>query len=83
VLKSTYAAGRLELDASALVVDEVSIVGSRCGPFAPALRLLERGAVDVAPLVEARYSLEDGAAAFVHAARPAALKVVLSTGRAS
>jgi threonine dehydrogenase-like Zn-dependent dehydrogenase len=80
VLKSTYAAGRLELDASSLVVDEVTIVGSRCGPFAPAMRLLERGAVDVAPLVEARYPLEEGAAAFEHAARPAALKVLLTLG---
>lgn len=77
VLKSTYA-GRLELDASSLVVDEVTVTGSRCGPFAPALRLLERGAVDVAPLVEARYPLEEGAAAFEHAARPAALKVLLT-----
>jgi threonine dehydrogenase-like Zn-dependent dehydrogenase len=83
VLKSTYAAGRLELDASSIVVDEVTIVGSRCGPFAPALRLLERGAVDVAPLVEARYPIERGADAFEHAARPAALKVLLTMGRAS
>jgi threonine dehydrogenase-like Zn-dependent dehydrogenase len=83
VLKSTYAGGRLELDASSIVVDELTIVGSRCGPFAPALRLLERGAVDVAPLVEARYPLEQGPAAFEHAARPAALKVLLQIGPAA
>lgn len=40
VLKSTYA-GNLEWDASALVVDEITVVGSRCGPFPPAIRLLE------------------------------------------
>ena len=38
-MKSTYA-GALEVDASALVVDEITLVGSRCGPFAPALDLL-------------------------------------------
>jgi threonine dehydrogenase-like Zn-dependent dehydrogenase len=76
VLKSTYA-GRLELDASSLVVDEVTVVGSRCGPFDPALRLLERGLVDPTPLIEARYPLDDGLEAFAHAARPGALKVIV------
>lgn len=76
VLKSTYA-GRLELDASSLVVDEITVVGSRCGPFAPALRLLERGLVDPRPLIEACYSLADGLEAFAHAARPGALKVLV------
>jgi threonine dehydrogenase-like Zn-dependent dehydrogenase len=76
VLKSTYA-GRLELDASSLVVDEVTIVGSRCGPFEPALRLLERGLVDPMPLIEARYPLDSGVEAFAHAARPGALKVIV------
>jgi threonine dehydrogenase-like Zn-dependent dehydrogenase len=76
VLKSTYA-GRLEVDASALVVDEITVIGSRCGPFAPALRLLEEGGVDVTALVAARYPLEEGAAAFEHASRPGVLKVLL------
>lgn len=76
VLKSTYA-GRLELDASSLVVDEITVVGSRCGPFAPALRLLARGLVDPRPLIEASYSLSEGLAAFERAARPGALKVMI------
>ena len=76
VLKSTYA-GALTLDASALVVDEVTLVGSRCGPFAPALRLLAERRVEVEPLVDARYPLRQGLEAFAHAARPGVLKVLL------
>jgi len=76
VLKSTYR-GQATLDLSPLVVDEVSLVGSRCGPFAPALRLLA-GGLDPAPLVDARYRLEEGVAAFAHAERPGALKVLIS-----
>ncbi|WP_428264196.1 MDR/zinc-dependent alcohol dehydrogenase-like family protein [Haliangium sp.] len=76
VLKSTYA-GRLELDASSLVVDEITVVGSRCGPFAPALRLLAAGRVAVEPLLEARYGLADAIAAFAHAGRRGARKVLV------
>ena len=46
VMKSTYA-GNKELNMSAVVVNEISVVGSRCGPFAPALRLLEKGALEL------------------------------------
>lgn len=49
VLKSTYA-GAAEIDLSQFVVHEVTIVGSRCGPFAPALRLLERGRIALSPI---------------------------------
>ena len=79
VLKSTYA-GRTSLDISRIVVDEVTLVGSRCGPFAPALRLLAEGRVDVAPLVHARFPLADAVAAFAEAARPDVLKVLVQTG---
>ena len=75
-MKSTYA-GELALDASAVVVDELTLVGSRCGPFAPAVRLLADGLVDVDPLVHARYPLRDAVAAFEHAQRPGVLKVLL------
>ncbi len=77
VLKSTYA-GRLELDASALVVDEITLVGSRCGPFAPAIRALAGGRIDPAPLIEAVYPLERGVEALDHAGRPGALKVLIT-----
>lgn len=76
VLKSTYA-GQVTLDLSPFVVDEITLLGSRCGPFAPALRLLERGDVDPRPLIEARFALADAIEAFEVATRPGALKVLL------
>lgn len=76
VLKSTYA-GRLEIDASALVVDEITLVGSRCGPFAPAIRALAQGWIDPEPLIDAVYPLKEGVAALEHAGRPGALKVLI------
>jgi threonine dehydrogenase-like Zn-dependent dehydrogenase len=76
VMKSTYA-GKLTLDAAAIVVDEITLVGSRCGPFLPALQLLSQKRVDVNPLIHARYRLEDAEAAFERAQRPEVLKVLL------
>lgn len=76
VLKSTYA-GYLTLDASSLVVDEITLIGSRCGPFLPALELLTQGKVEVQSLVDATYPLEEGVAAFTHAQTKGALKVLL------
>ena len=76
VLKSTYA-GALTLDASAVVVNELTLVGSRCGPFAPALDLLARRRVAVEPLIHARYPLARAIAAFEHAQRAGVLKVLV------
>jgi threonine dehydrogenase-like Zn-dependent dehydrogenase len=76
ILKSTYE-GRASLDMAPFVVDEITLVGSRCGPFPPALELLARGVVDPAPLVDARYDLADVVQAFEHAARPGVLKVLV------
>lgn len=76
VLKSTFA-GQAAVDLTRLVVSEITVVGSRCGPFAPALRLLEQQAVQVAPLVEAEFALRDGLEAFAFAARPGVRKVLL------
>jgi threonine dehydrogenase-like Zn-dependent dehydrogenase len=76
VLKSTYA-GRLSLDASAIVVDEITLIGSRCGPFTEALKLLAEQNVDVLPLIQARYSLMDGLKAFDHAQQRGVMKVLL------
>lgn len=59
------------------VLDELTLVGSRCGPFEPALRLLASGAVDPTPLITARYGLEDGVQALERAAEPGVVKVVL------
>ena len=76
VLKSTYA-GNLSLDASSLVVDEITLIGSRCGPFAVALQLLATGQVDVQPLIQAHYPLTEGLAAFELAQSRGVLKVLL------
>jgi alcohol dehydrogenase len=78
VLKSTFHAD-VCLDLSAQVVDEVTIVGSRCGPFPPALRLLEQGLVDVEPLIHQVFPLDEGLAAFERAAAPGVLKVLLKS----
>lgn len=74
ILKSTFVAPS-ELNLSMLVVDEIQLLGSRCGPFAPALRLLERGLVETAPLISAEYALADGLAAF--AATKGSMKILL------
>ncbi len=77
VLKSTFA-GAAPVDLTKLVVGEVTVVGSRCGPFAPALELLARRAIRVRPLIAADYPLAEGQAALAHAARPGVRKVLLS-----
>lgn len=76
IMKSTYA-GALSVDASSLVVDEITVVGSRCGAFPPALRLLCDKQVAVRPLIDARYRLADALEAFEHAQQPGVLKVLL------
>jgi 2-desacetyl-2-hydroxyethyl bacteriochlorophyllide A dehydrogenase len=76
VLKSTYR-GDITLALAPFVVDEITVVGSRCGPFAPALRLLERGDVDPLALIAARRPLADAVAAMELAARPGVMKVLL------
>jgi threonine dehydrogenase-like Zn-dependent dehydrogenase len=76
VLKSTYH-GKAEVDLARFVVDEITLVGSRCGPFPPALALLADGRVDPRGLVEAHYPLADAVAAFEHAARAGALKILI------
>jgi threonine dehydrogenase-like Zn-dependent dehydrogenase len=77
LLKSTYQGDLVPTDLSRLVVDEIRVVGSRCGPFPPAIRLLSQGLVDVLPLIETEYPLDEGLAAFEHAGRRGALKVLV------
>ncbi len=78
ILKSTYK-GQAQADFSSLVVDEVTLIGSRCGPFEPALKLLAEHKVDPLPLVEAIYPLEQGVQALEQAAQPGILKVLLQS----
>jgi len=82
VLKSTYH-GPLEADLSSLVVDEISLIGSRCGPFPAALRLLAQGLVDPTPLVDARFALAEALAALRRAAEPGVMKVLLDCRHAA
>ncbi len=77
VMKSTYA-GEMSINFSSLVVDEITIVGSRCGSFTPALRMLERREVDPTVLISAEYKLGDIVQAFDHAAQQGVLKVLIS-----
>lgn len=76
VLKSTFN-GQFPLDTSTLVVPEVRLVGSRCGPFVAALRIMSQGWIDPRPLVARRYPLAEGAAALDYARQPGVLKVLL------
>lgn len=76
VLKSTFH-GATEMDAAHLVVNEISVVGSRCGRFAPALDLLQRNVIDVESLISEEHPLTDGVHAMERAAGHGVLKVLL------
>jgi alcohol dehydrogenase len=76
VLKSTIH-GQINAELTSVVVDEVMLVGSRCGPFGPALRLLAQELVRVTPMISDRRPLCEALEAFELAARPGALKVLL------
>lgn len=77
VMKSTYK-GEVSVNFSSIVVDEVNIVGSRCGPFEPALRLMELKQVDPRVLIDSEFSLGEALKAFEHAAESGALKVLIN-----
>jgi threonine dehydrogenase-like Zn-dependent dehydrogenase len=76
VLKSTFH-GTTELNAAPVVVDEISIIGSRCGRFPAALELLRRDAVEVDALVSEEFPLSEGVRAMERAAAPGVLKVFI------
>ena len=76
VLKSTTAAAP-GLDLSPIVVKELTVVGSRCGPFPRAISALVHGEVDVRPLLSVRYPLEHAIQAMQRAEEPGTLKVLL------
>mgnify|MGYP005844503919 FL=1 len=77
VLKSTAAAGKA-LNLAPLVVDEITVVGSRCGPFKQAIQALAEKSVDVVSLIHRRLRLEQGVEAMELAGRPGVLKVLLA-----
>jgi 2-desacetyl-2-hydroxyethyl bacteriochlorophyllide A dehydrogenase len=76
VLKSTFK-GKVPVALSELVVNEISVIGSRCGPMDQAVEMLAARRVDPRPLIDAQYPLEEGVAAFGAAGRPGRLKVLL------
>jgi threonine dehydrogenase-like Zn-dependent dehydrogenase len=76
ILKSTIA-GKHEVSLAPIVINEINLIGSRCGPFADALEALATKQVSVTPLIEKIYSLDDGLSAVNHAARPGAKKILL------
>ena len=76
VLKSTFH-GTTEIEAAPLVVNEISVVGSRCGRFAPALELLKQNAIDVDSLISEEFALSDGVSAMRRAGERDVMKVLL------
>jgi threonine dehydrogenase-like Zn-dependent dehydrogenase len=76
VLKSTYR-GELTLDPTRLVVDEIQVVGSRCGPLDKALDLLSSGRIDPSPLLTRRFPLARGEEAFRFSREAGVRKVLL------
>ena len=77
VLKSTFAGHLPNFDMSSLVVEEITILGSRCGPFPPALRLLQQKLIQVMPLIHSQYVLDEAPTALEVATQPGVLKVLL------
>lgn len=76
VMKSTVH-GSVSIDATPVIVNELTLVGSRCGRFEPAIELLRNGKVDVFGFVSAEFPLREAPAAFAEAARRGVLKVLL------
>ena len=78
VLKSTVATGK-ELNLAPIVIDEITVLGSRCGQFPPALRLLKNNRIDFMPLISGVYSIDNAIAAFEANKKKDTLKILLKT----
>ena len=78
VIQKTTIAAKQDVSLAPIVIDEITVLGSRCGPFQPALKLLSDNAIDVQSMITAEYPLEDAVRAFERAEAPEALKVLLS-----
>src|SRR5262245_23046398 len=76
VLKSTIA-GEHNVSLAPLVINEITVIGSRCGLFPPALQALAEKSVSVTPLIERAYPLVEGLDAVAHAGRPGTRKILL------
>lgn len=76
VLKSTIATGK-ELNLAPIVIDEITVLGSRCGQFAPALRLMEKNVIDFSKLVSAKLSFDDAILGFEKNKEKNTIKILL------
>ncbi|MBI4681605.1 MAG: alcohol dehydrogenase catalytic domain-containing protein [Nitrospirae bacterium] len=76
VLKTTIAE-KSQIDLNQFVINEISLIGSRCGPFPDAIKAIKSGKIDLYPLISDVFSIEDGKKAFKQAAKKNALKVIL------
>ena len=76
VLKSTVATGK-ELNLAPIVIDEITVLGSRCGQFAPALRLLKNNRIDFKPFISGVYSIDDALEAFEANKKKENLKILI------
>jgi len=76
VLKSTFH-GAAPVETWPIVVKEINVIGSRCGPFAKAIALLRSGKIDPTPLITRKFSLIDSSAAIAFAQEPGVMKVLL------
>jgi len=79
IMKSTVH-GLVKIDTAPAIVNEVTLVGSRCGRFGPAIRMLASGRVRVDPLISEQLPLERGQEAYKQAAAKGVLKVLLRDG---
>jgi alcohol dehydrogenase len=76
VMKSTIH-GEVSIDTAPVIVNEITLIGSRCGRFEPAIELLKQRRIDVRSLVAAEFPLAQAPAAFAEANKPGTLKVLL------
>lgn len=77
VVMKTTIAGKHQLSLAKIVIDEIALIGSRCGPFTKAIEAISQGKFCLNDFVSARYPMSDFRAAFQHAKEPNALKVIL------
>ena len=76
-MKSTYH-GHAPFDFTDLVVNEINIIGSRCGPFSQALDMLTQNRVSVEPLIHSKFAIDQGIEAMKLASTPGTLKVLIT-----
>ena len=77
VVMKTTTAETVNVNLSQIVVNEVTIIGSRCGSFKPALEMLVNEKINPIPMISASYPIESGIEAFQYAGKPGVMKVII------